>query len=59
MTREINTPSHEQCVMAHYERNASRDLLTELGNIYPDYLSEMDIPMINYLDPFDKIVNSK
>ncbi len=59
MTREINTPSHEQCVMAHYERNVSRNLLTELRNIYPDYLSEIDIPTVYYLDPFDKIVNRK
>ncbi|GHS94395.1 hypothetical protein AGMMS50239_18130 [Bacteroidia bacterium] len=26
-TLEINTPSHEQCVTAHLERNASRELL--------------------------------
>ena len=27
LTYEVNTPSHEQCVMAHLERNASRNLL--------------------------------
>lgn len=42
MTLEVNTPSREQCVMAHLERNASRRLNPE-------------IPEIDYLDPFDKI----
>jgi CXXX repeat peptide maturase len=53
-TLEVNTPSHEQCVMAHIERNASRKLLAkirELGTFLPD----KDIPEITYLDPFDKL----
>jgi CXXX repeat peptide maturase len=53
-TLEVNTPSHEQCVMAHIERNASRKLLAkirELGTFMPD----KDIPEITYLDPFDKL----
>ena len=29
-TLEINTPSHEQCVVSHIERNVSKYLLTEL-----------------------------
>lgn len=52
-TLEVNTPSHEQCVMAHLERNASRDLLSkvrELGEFLPD----KEIKEIDYLDPFDK-----
>lgn len=52
LTREINTPSHEQCVISHLERNASRQLLgsvRELGSFLPEH----DIPEINYLDPFD------
>lgn len=52
-TLEVNTPSREQCVMAHLERNASRDLLDgvrELGEFLPD----KEIKEIDYLDPFDK-----
>lgn len=29
-TYEINTPSHEQCVVAHLERNVSRELLANI-----------------------------
>lgn len=52
MTYEVNTPSHEQCVMAHIERNASRLLLhkiQEMGTFLPD----KEIKEIDYLDPFD------
>ena len=42
-TLEVNTPSHEQCVVSHLERNASRIINSE------------NIPEINYLDPFDII----
>ena len=55
MTLEVNTPSHEQCVMAHLERNASRDLLLNIrkhGALFPE---TPDIPKIDYLDPFDNI----
>lgn len=55
-TLEVNTPSHEQCVMAHLERNASKELLDKIRQ-YGDFLPEKDIPEIDYLDPFDKIVN--
>ena len=55
MTLEVNTPSHEQCVMAHLERNASRDLLLNIRK-HGTFLPEIpDIPEIDYLDPFDKI----
>lgn len=52
MTYEINTPSHEQCVMAHLERNASRELLMAIRK-HGTFLSGMDIKEISYLDPFD------
>jgi len=55
MTLEVNTPSHEQCVMAHLERNASRDLLANIrkqGTFLPE---NPDIPEIDSLDPFDNI----
>ena len=53
MTYEVNTPSHEQCVMAHLERNASRDLLNAIrkhGAFLPE---QEEIKEITYLDPFD------
>lgn len=53
-TLEVNTPSHEQCVMAHLERNASRILLKNIrkhGTFLPE---QEDISEIDYLDPFDK-----
>lgn len=53
MTYEVNTPSHEQCVMAHLERNASRDLLNAIrkhGQFLPEQEEIKEIP---YLDPFD------
>ncbi|MBR5673310.1 MAG: CXXX repeat peptide maturase [Muribaculaceae bacterium] len=57
MTLEVNTPSHEQCVMAHLERNASRDLLLNIRK-HGAFLPETpDIPKIDYLDPFDNINN--
>lgn len=52
-TLEINTPSHEQCVVAHLERNASRELLFAVRE-YGEFLPESDIKEIDYLDPFDK-----
>lgn len=53
MTYEVNTPSHEQCIMAHVERNASRELL---GNIrkHGTFLPQQEIKEIDYTDPFEK-----
>ena len=53
-TCEVNTPSHEQCVVAHLERNASRVLLNHIrkhGSFLPE---KEEIKGIDYLDPFDK-----
>ena len=55
MTLEVNTPSHEQCVLAHLERNASRQLLTSLrskGTFLPD---KPEIKELDYIDPFEKL----
>ena len=52
-TLEVNTPSHEQCVVAHIERNASRELLRR-GRELGEFLPEKDIKEIDYLDPFEK-----
>lgn len=51
-TMEVNTPSHEQCVVAHLERNQSRRLLAELQD--RGLLDKKkEIKEISYLDPFD------
>ena len=53
-TLEVNTPSREQCIIAHLERNASRDLLNNIrkhGKFMPE---QEEIKEIDYLDPFDK-----
>jgi len=52
-TLEVNTPSHEQCVVAHLERNASRELLQNIRK-HGSFQPEQDIKEIDYLDPFDK-----
>ncbi|MDR2057897.1 MAG: CXXX repeat peptide maturase [Dysgonamonadaceae bacterium] len=51
-TLEVNTPSHEQCVVAHLERNAGRELLLELQQS-ENRFSGKSIEEIDYLDPFD------
>lgn len=51
-TLEVNTPSHEQCVVAHLERNASSELLKEI-RMLGKFLPEKEIKKIDYLDPFD------
>lgn len=53
-TYEVCTPSHEQCVLAHLERNAGRLLLNNIrkhGSFLPE---KEEIKEIDYLDPFDK-----
>ena len=51
LTYEVNTPSHQQCVMAHLERNASRQLLLQVQDA--GKLKDKEIPEIHYIDPFD------
>lgn len=53
-TLEINTPSREQCVVSHIERNAARKLLSQIREI-GQFLPEKEIPETDYLDPFDKL----
>ena len=54
LTGEVNTPSREQCIIAHLERNVSRVLL-ETVKISGIVKTDKTIPEIDYLDPFDKI----
>ncbi len=52
-TLEVNTPSHEQCVVAHLERNASAALLKGIrkhGVFLPE---QEEIKETEYLDPFE------
>jgi CXXX repeat peptide maturase len=54
-TLEVNTPSHEQCVISHIERNAAKSLLTAIRK-HGTFLPQMpEIVDIDYLDPFDNI----
>ena len=52
LTWDINTPSHQQCVMAHLERNASRDLLNDIRKV-GEFMPNFNIKQITYLDPFE------
>ena len=52
LTWDINTPSLQQCVMAHLERNTSRNLLNDIRKI-GEFMPNNDIKEINYLDPFE------
>jgi CXXX repeat peptide maturase len=50
-TRELNTPSWQQCVLAHHERNASRSLRDALARLGVDVSRLMTPPELPYLDP--------
>ena len=52
LTWDLNTPSRQQCVMAHLERNASRNLLNDIRKV-GEFMPNIDIKEINYLDPFE------
>lgn len=51
LTMDANTPSHQQCVLAHLERNAGRKLQQMLAA--QGLHTGNEIPEITYLDPFD------
>lgn len=50
-TLEYNTPSHEQCIVAHTERNAARRLLYSIRE-KAVFMPEIEIKNISYIDPF-------
>lgn len=52
ITYDITTPSHEQCVLAHIERNTSRRVI-EAVRKEKEFYPEQDIKEIDYLDPYD------
>lgn len=51
LTMDANTPSHQQCVLAHLERNAGRELQQMLAA--QGLHTGNEIPEVDYLDPFD------
>lgn len=50
LTWDNNTPSHQQCVISHLERNAARELSLKLQEAG---FALDEIKKIDYLDPFD------
>lgn len=55
LTYEINTPGHQQCLMAHIERRVAKKFLEEIRK-YGEYASNVSIPALDYNDPFFKII---
>lgn len=56
LTLDANTPSHQQCVVAHLERNASRYLQMKLNGAGIRLANSQPIEELTELDPFN-IVN--
>ena len=56
LTMDANTPSHQQCVVAHLERNASRYLQIKLVQAGIQLTDSRQIEELTELDPFN-IVN--
>jgi len=52
-TLEINTPSHQQCMLSHLERNSTINLLSLLNSSKKNVEHAVSIPDIDYLDPID------
>ncbi|MBR1786375.1 MAG: CXXX repeat peptide maturase [Paludibacteraceae bacterium] len=51
LTWDNNTPSHQQCIIAHLERNATRELQKQLQTA--GFTFDNQIKEITYLDPFE------
>lgn len=51
LTWDNNTPSRQQCIISHLERNAARDLQLQLKEA--GYQITNEIKEITYLDPFE------
>lgn len=58
LTLEVNTPSSQQCMVSHFERNATRNLLNQIRR-HGVFMPDIEIEELNYFDPFDKIINKK
>lgn len=53
LTLDLNTPSRQQCIMAHLERNATRILRKNLREKNMQIEGSVDIQELCYLDPFE------
>lgn len=51
-TLEVNTPGHEQCIVAHTEREAARRLLAAIRE-KAEFMPNIEIKELNYNDPFE------
>ncbi len=51
LTMDANTPSRQQCILSHLERNATRTLQLSLQQ--KGIQAGSEIPEISYLDPFE------
>ncbi len=51
LTWDCNTPSHQQCVLAHLERNATLNLQDQLKQA--GFAIDNEIKQIDYLDPME------
>lgn len=51
-TLELNTPSHEQCTVAHTEHETARKLLAAIREA-GEFMPEVEIKELNYNDPFE------
>lgn len=56
-TLEINTPSREQCIVAHIERKASKKLLDKIREVGV-FMPDKEIPFIEYIDPLELFIKS-
>lgn len=59
LTNELNTPSRQQCIISHLERNASRRLLRRLKPALQNLQELFDIPEVDYLDPLEALQEQK
>lgn len=55
LTHEVNTPSWQQCIISHIERQAAKDTLEKIREQIPEYMDNINIPSIDYFDPYTKI----
>ena len=58
-THELNTPSRQQCMLSHMERNASRRLLRRHKPAIQNPQEFTDIPEVDYLDPLEVLQEQK
>jgi len=59
LTEEFNTPSSQQCRLAHIERECSRKLLERLKQANKLFLQIPPIKTINYNDPMEIILRNE